>query len=465
MLEQATIAELVDVVGKDGVLDSPEDLICHSHDGTFVEHRPDVVVLPRSTDQVSSVMQIAYRAGIPVVPQGMASGLAGGCVPLAGGITLSLARMDQILEIDAVNMVATAQAGVITAFLQEQVEAVGLFYPPDPASIKHSSLGGNVACNAGGPRCLKYGVTADYVMGLTVVLADGRVLRVGGKAIKNVTGYNLVQLFVGSEGTLGVITEALVKLVPRPGHVRTVLGIFPLLREATEAVNSVLSAGVVPATLELMDETAIACIEEAMELGLPLDKEAILILEADGNDEAAVVREIDAIARICRQSGASEVKVARDEAERDELWQARRSLLPSLGRRAPNQLLEDVTVPRSEIPEMVRRVKEIGQRYELQVVVFGHAGDGNLHPTILFDMRDEGQWQRVQGAAAEIFTAAIELHGTLSGEHGIGTLKRGFMEAALGGVSVETQRRIKRALDPTNILNPGKVLPETAGAA
>jgi glycolate oxidase len=465
MLEQATIAELVDVVGKDGVLDSPEDLICHSFDGTFAEHPPDVVVLPRSTEQVSRVMEIAHREGIAVVPQGMASGLAAGCVPYSGGITLSLARMDQILEIDRLNMMVTAQAGVITAYLQERVEAVGLFYPPDPASVKHSSLGGNVACNAGGPRCLKYGVTADYVMGLTVVLGDGRILRTGGKAIKNVTGYNLVQLFVGSEGTLGVITEIVARLIPKPRYVRTMLGIFPLLSEASEAVKCILSAGAVPATLEMMDETAIACIEEAMGLGLPLDKEAILILEADGNDEAAVLREIDAMADICRRRGASEVKVARDEAEREDLWRGRRSLLPSLARRAPNQLLEDVTVPRSEIPEMVRRVKEIGQRYELQVVVFGHAGDGNLHPTILFDMRDEGQWQRVQGAAAEIFAAAIELHGTLSGEHGIGMLKRGFMEAALGGVSVETQRRIKRALDPTNILNPGKVLPEAAGAA
>jgi glycolate oxidase len=393
----------------------------------------------------------------------MASGLAAGCVPDSGGIALSLIRMNRILEIDPANMTATAEAGVITAYLQERVERMGLFYPPDPASIKHSSLGGNVANNAGGPRCLKYGVTADYVLGLTVVLPDGEVLQAGGKSIKNVTGYNLVQLFTGSEGTLGIITEVLVKLIRKPSYVRTALGIFPRLEDASRAVNDVLGSGVVPATLELMDETAVACIEEAMHLGLPLDKEALLILEADGNDEAAVLREIETIAETCRQSGAAEVKIAQDEAERADLWRARRNLLPSLARRAPNQLLEDVSVPRSAIPEMVQRVKEIARRYDLPVVIFGHAGDGNLHPTILFDMRNEAQWARVERAAAETFAAAIELGGTLSGEHGIGTLKRSYMEHALGAVSIGVQRKIKQALDPKNILNPGKMLPAETG--
>ncbi len=460
MLDSMIIAELAGAIGAENVLSAPEDLVCHAFDGTFAENRPDLVVLPTSTEAVSAVMQIAHREGIPVVPQGMASGLAAGCVPFSGSIALSLTRMDRILEIDQANMVATAQAGVITASLQAIVEADGLFYPPDPGSIKQSSLGGNVACNAGGPRCLKYGVTGDYVMGLTVVLANGDILRTGGKAIKDVTGYNLTQLFVGSEGTLGVITEVLVKLIPKPKYVQTLLGIFPRLDDASRAVNLVLSAGVIPATLELMDETAIACIEEAMHLGLPLDKEAILILEADGNDEDVVQREIDTIAQICRHSGASEVKIAQDEAERADLWRARRSLLPSLARRAPNQLLEDVTVPRSEIPRMVQRLKEIGREYNLPMVIFGHAGDGNLHPSILFDMRDERQWLRAERAAEDIFAAALELGGTLSGEHGIGALKKHHMEQALGPTSIDVQIGIKRALDPQNILNPGKMLPE-----
>jgi glycolate oxidase len=442
-----------------------EDRISHAFDATFAEQRPEAVVVPRTAEQVSGVMECAFREGLPVVPQGMGSGLAAGSVPVSEGIALSLTRMNRIVDIDRENRVATVEAGVITASLQERVEAEGLFYPPDPASIKHSSLGGNVACNAGGPRCLKYGVTKDYVMGLTVVLADGRILRTGGKAIKNVTGYNLTQLLVGSEGTLGVITEVLVRLIAKPRYVRTLLAIFARMDDASRCVNNVLRAGVVPSALELMDETAIACIEEAMHLGLPLDQEAILILEADGNDEAAVLRAMDVIAGTCRQSGASEIRIARKEAEREDVWRARRSLLPSLARRAPSQLLEDVTVPRSAIPDMVQRVKAIARTHDLPIVIFGHAGDGNLHPTILFDPRELGVWARVEKAAEATFAAAIELGGTLSGEHGIGSLKRDYMPLALGPESIALQRRIKRTFDPKNILNPGKMLPEGSLAA
>jgi glycolate oxidase len=456
MLEKHIVKKLESIVGKRHVLTSPEDLICYSYDSTFAESRPDVVVSPATTEEVSQVMQLAFEEEIVVVPRGMGSGLAAASVPFSGGIALSLTRMNRILEIDEENMTATAEAGVITADFQAAVEELGLFYPPDPSSIKQSTLGGNVACNAGGPRCLKYGVTGDYVLGLKVVLADGRVLQTGGKAIKNVTGYDLTQLFVGSEGTLGVITEVLVKLLTKPQHVRTALAIFPRLDDASRTVNNILAAGIVPATLEMMDETAIGCIEEAMHLGLPLDKEAILILEADGSDEAAVVREIETIARICWQGGASEVKVAQDEAERAELWRARRSLSPSLARRAPNKLGEDISVPRSQIPEAVRRIKEIGRKYNLPIVVFGHAGDGNLHPNILFDRRDEEEWGRVEQAVSEIFAMAVELGGTLSGEHGVGTLKLPYLEMALGPVAVDVMRNIKQAFDPKGILNPGK---------
>jgi glycolate oxidase len=330
--------------------------------------------------------------------------------------------------------------------------------------VRQSTLGGNVACNAGGPRCLKYGITGDYVMGLTVVLADGRVIKTGGKSIKNVTGYNLTQLLVGSEGTLGIITEILVKLVGKPRYVRTALASFDRLDDASQTVNAVLGAGIVPATLELMDETAIACIEEAMGLGLPLDKEALLIIECDGNDENLVLREMDRVADICRENGATEVEVARDEAQRAELWHARRSVSPSLARKAPNKLGEDISVPRSQIPTAVRRIKEISRRYDLPIVIFGHAGDGNLHPTVLFDKRDADQWARVQEAVSEIFAMAVELGGTLSGEHGVGVLKRAYMEDALGADSLDVQRSIKDALDPKGILCPGKVLPQAEAA-
>lgn len=460
MSHQAIIQQLQEAIGPRKVLTSIEDRIAYSYDGTFAQHLPDVAVLPESTEEVVAVVRVAAEHRVPVVPRGQASGLAGASIPFSGGIALSLTRMNSILEIDEVNRTVLVEAGIVTADLQAQVEKLGLFYPPDPASNRQSTIGGNIACNAGGPRCLKYGVTGDYVMGLTIVLPDGQVLETGGKPIKNVVGYDLTRLFVGSEGTLGVITEALLRLTAKPRFVRTARAEFPSLDDASRTVNAILAAGIVPATLELMDETAIACIEEAMQLGLPLDVEAILIIESDGADEEAVVREIETVARICRESGAREVSVARDEDERETLWRARRSVSPSLARKAPNKLGEDITVPRSAIPEAIRRVKGISARYGLPIVIFGHAGDGNLHPNILFDQRDPEQWAKIEPIVGEIFSMALELGGTLSGEHGIGTLKRPYLEQALGPVSIDVQQRIKQALDPLNIMNPGKVLPE-----
>jgi len=459
-MNQNIISELEQIVGKDGVLHTPEDLAVYGYDGTFEEHRPDVVVLPRTTEQVSQIVQVAARKRIPVVTRGMGSGLTAASVPFCGGIVLALTRMNRILEIDQVNATAHVEAGIVTADLQTAVEKLGLFYPPDPSSIKHSTIGGNIACNAGGSRCLKYGVTGDYVLGLTVVLADGNILYTGGKLIKDVVGYDLNALLTGSEGTLGIITEALLRLTSKPKFARTALVEYAVLEDASRTVNAILSAGIVPATLELMDETAIACIEEAMHLGLPLDVEATLLIETDGADEAGVLREIEAIAEICRQCGARQVKVARDEAERSSLWKARRSVSPALARKAPNKLGEDITVPRSAIPEAIRRIKAVSVKYGLPIVIFGHAGDGNLHPNILFDKRDPAQWAKVEQMVAEEFAIALELGGTLSGEHGVGALKRPYMETALGPVSIEIQKRIKAALDPLNILNPGIIFPD-----
>lgn len=302
-------------------------------------------------------------------------------------------------------------------------------------------------------------MTGDYVLGLTVVLADGRVLRTGGKVIKDVVGYDITALFTGSEGTLGVIPEALLKLIAKPRFARTALVEFDSLADASSSVNAILSAGIVPATLELMDETAIACVEEALHLGLPLDVEAILLVETDGSDKAMVLREIEAVARISREIGARQVNVAKDEAERASLWKARRSVSPSLARKAPNKLGEDITVPRSAIPEAVRRLKAISAEYGLPIVVFGHAGDGNLHPNILFDKRDPEQWAKIKPMVGQVFNTALELGGTLSGEHGVGMLKRPYITRALGPVSIEIQKHIKQVLDPFNILNPGKIFP------
>ena len=457
-MESKLIDNLIRIAGKDGVLCTPEDLAVYSYDGTFAEGLPDVVVLPQSTEQAAAVVKLAAETRTPLIARGMGSGLAAGSIPIrAGGIIVSFTRMNKILEIDTGNATVHAQAGVVTSDLQAEVEKLGFFYPPDPSSIRHSTIGGNIACNAGGARCLKYGVTGNYVLGLSVVLANGNILKTGGKPIKDVTGYNLTALFTASEGTLGLITEALLRLVAKPRYAKTALGEFSSLANASKAVNAIIAAGIVPASLELMDQTAIACIEEAMHLGLPTDVEATLIVETDGSDEQTVIREIEAAGTICTDNGARSVKVARTEAERAGLWKARRSISPSLARKAPNKLGEDITVPRSAIPEVVQRLREISAKYGLPIVIFGHAGDGNLHPNILFDKRKPEEWEKVEKMVKEIFAVALAQGGTLSGEHGVGVLKRPYFEQALGPVSVGVQRQIKQALDPLNILNPGKM--------
>ena len=459
-MEEKTVKELRKIVGKDGVLDTPEDLAVYGYDGTFEDSRPDIVVLPTTTEQVSEILQLASRDRIPVVTRGMGSGMTGASVPYGGGIVLTMTRMNAIVELDEANGMVVVQTGIITAELQAEMEKKGLYYPPDPSSNRHSTIGGNIACNAGGPRCLKYGVTRDYVMGLTVVLPDGRILKTGGKTIKDVVGYDLKALFTGSEGTLGVITEARLKLIAKPGIIRTASAEFPSLADASRTVNAILSAGIVPVTLELVDDTTIACIEEAMHLGLPLDVEAILIIESDGSDEASVAREIEKIEEICKDNGARVVTVARDEKERTDLWNARRAIGASLARKAPNKLGEDIAVPRSAVPEAVRRLKDISARHGLPIAIFGHAGDGNLHPNVLFDLRDPKEKETMEQMIAEIFQTALDLEGTLSGEHGVGTLKLPFMEGAVDPVSLAVQKSIRRLLDPLGIMNPGKALPE-----
>ena len=449
---------LIKIVGKEHVLTTPEDLATYGYDATFEEGLPEVVVLPGSTEEVSRILQAAHELKMPVITRGMGSGLAAGAVPAQGGIVLALTRMNRILEIDEENAVVHTQAGVVTADLQTAVERVDLFYPPDPGSVRHSTIGGNIACNSGGPRCLKYGVTRDYVLGLTVVLADGRILRTGGKTIKDVAGYDLTGLFTGSEGTLGVVTEALLRLIALPKRTRTAMAEFDDLEKASQTVTAILQAGIVPVALELMDRTALSCVEAAYHLGLNTDVEASLLIQTDGNEAEAVAREIEACAAICRQNGSTKVHLSEDAGDQAMLWVARQSMLPAQGRLAPNMLVEDITVPRSAIPEAVRRLRAISEQYGLPVVIFGHAGDGNLHPNILFDKRDPEQWATVQEMAAAIFALALELGGTLSGEHGIGLLKKAYLEEALGEVSVDVQKRIRDALDPEGILNPGKVL-------
>ncbi len=450
---------LREIVGAEHVLNDEADLIAYSIDGTWIERRPLAVVLPASAAEVSAVLKLANRERIVVAPRGSASGLSGGAIPLGGGIALALTRMNHILEIDRVNLLAVVEPGVITARLQAEVEKLGLFYPPDPSSLSVSAIGGNVAENAGGARCLKYGVTADYVMGLQVVLPTGEVIRTGGRMVKNVTGYNLRQLFTGAEGTLGVITEVTLKLLPLPRFRLTALAVFPRLEDAAEAVSEIMSAGLLPASIELMDQTCVQCVEELLHTGLPTDVEALLLLAFDGNYEQIVAGELAAASEICTRRGARSLQSARTPEESAQLWQARRSISPALARKSPNKLGEDISVPRSAVPEMIRRIRAIAAQYELTIPVFGHAGDGNLHPNILCDRNKPEEMQRVRGAAAAIFEAAIACGGTLSGEHGIGLLKKEFMEQDLGHEAIEAMKKIKLALDPHNLLNPGKIFP------
>ncbi|MDO8674041.1 MAG: FAD-linked oxidase C-terminal domain-containing protein [Dehalococcoidia bacterium] len=440
------------------VLTDPEDLIVYSYDGTWTENRPEAVVSALTSAEVSQVLALANALKMPVVPRGAGSGLAGGSVPANGGIVLNLASMDRILVVDTANMVAVVQPGVVNARLQAEVERRGLFYPPDPASFAQSTIGGNVATSASGPRCLKYGGTKDFVLGLEVVLASGEIIRTGGKMIKNVTGYNLTQLFVGSEGTLGVITEVTLRVIPLPKASATAMAVFPRLDDASLAVERILAAGIIPLALEMMDRGAVRCVEEYLHIGLPVDLEAVLLVEVDG-EERVVSQQVEQVAEICSGAGATQVKRTAEAAESDRLWRARRAVGPALSRARPNKLGEDISVPRSAIPEMVRRIGLIAVRHELQIPLFGHIGDGNLHPNILCDLRDGEEMRRVKGAAEEIFAAAVELGGTLSGEHGIGLLKRDFLALDLSPAAIAVMKRIKSALDPHGILNPGKVFP------
>ncbi|MBE3587532.1 MAG: FAD-binding protein [Thermoanaerobacteraceae bacterium] len=445
-------------LGAENVITGPEDLLCYSFDATpdLPEGKPDVVVTPESTDQVVRVVRIARQYGLPVYPRGSGTNLSGGTVPIKGGIVLATVKMNRIIEVDPSNLTATVQPGVIIQDLNDAVAPYGLIYPPDPGTVATATMGGSVAECSGGLRGLKYGVTRHYVMGVEVVLANGEVVRYGGKTVKNVTGYDMVRLFVGSEGTLGIITEIIVRLIPAPEARESILAGFGSLADAGNAVVGIIERKVIPATMEIMDRVTVETVESFAHVGLPTDVAAVLLIEVDGipevvKSEAAIVKEI-----VARNNGW--VKTAASEAERDGLWAARRAALPALAQRKPTTILEDATVPRSKITEMLLAVEEIGKRHNLIIGTFGHAGDGNLHPTILADGRNAEEMERVRAAVGEIFRAALSLGGTLTGEHGIGMAKMRFLPWEMGDAGVKVLRRIKQALDPDNLLNPGKMV-------
>ncbi|MGH7728318.1 MAG: FAD-binding oxidoreductase [Vulcanimicrobiaceae bacterium] len=462
-LAPALAEELRAIVGPERLLLGEADLLAYGYDGTWFEERPRCVVLAASREEVVAIHRLASRERLALVPRAMGSGLSGGSVPLGGSLVLNLTRMNRIREIDEINFVAVVEPGVITADLQRAVEARGFFYPPDPSSVRQSAIGGNVAENAGGARGLKYGVTADYVLGLEIVLPGGELVRTGGKTVKNVTGYDLRALFCGAEGTLGTITEITLRLLPKPRWSKTATAAFAAIEDAAASVVAILGAGLTPTAIELMDRLTMQCVEEALPCGLPIARDALLLFSVDGNDEAVVDRELEQIVALAQANGACETALARTEAESARLWEGRRAVSPSLARKRPHKLGEDICVPRSALVPVVREIRAIAERHRLSIPLFGHAGDGNLHPNILCDRRDPEEMVRVREAAREIFECAIRFGGTLSGEHGIGLLKKQFLELALGAEGLALLRRIKDAIDPLGIMNPGKIFPDPGG--
>lgn len=457
-MDKSIIDKLCNLLGKENVITDKESLHCYSFDATadMPTQRPDVVVTPNNKEDVIKVVKLAKEQKIPIYTRGSGTNLSGGTIPIKKGIVLSMLKMNKILEIDAENLTATVEPGVIIQDLNDAVVKYGLIYPPDPGTVTTATMGGSVAENSGGLRGLKYGVTKDYVMGLEVVLANGEVMRCGGKTVKNVTAYDMVKLFTGSEGTLGIITEIIVKLIPAPEDRKSMMAVFNNLDDAAKTITGIIANKVIPATLEIMDNVTIRTVENHAKIGLPLDAEAILLIEVDGLPEL-VAKESEAVAKVCKENNG-ELRVAETAEERDNLWTARRAALPALAQVSPTTVLEDATVPRSKIPDMLKALKEIAKKYDLTIGTFGHAGDGNLHPTILTDERNKEEMERVHKAVDEIFAVALELGGTLSGEHGIGIAKMKYLEQEFGSAGVEALKAVKRALDPDNILNPGKIV-------
>ncbi|MBS4201899.1 glycolate oxidase subunit GlcD [Bacillus sp. FJAT-49732] len=448
---------LSSIVGEENVIASQAGRLVYSYDATpNYQSMPDLVVAPRNIEEIAEIVNVCRYEKIPIIPRGSGTNLCAGTVPTEGGIVLLFKHMNKILEIDEENLTVTVQPGVITQDMIREVEKRGLFYPPDPSSMKISTIGGNINENSGGLRGLKYGVTADYVMALEAVLPNGDIIRTGGKLAKDVAGYNLTQLLVGSEGTLAIITEATLKLIPIPETKQTMLALYQNMDAAARSVSEIISSKIIPATLEFLDQPTLKAVEDFAKIGLPTDVEAVLLIEQDGPHEI-VERDMKKMADICTKEGAVSVKIAETEVEALALTEARRSALSALARLKPTTILEDATVPRSEIANMVKAINEIAEKHNVTICTFGHAGDGNLHPTCPTDVRDKEEMKRVDAAFADIFAKAIELGGTITGEHGVGMMKAPFLEWKLGTEGILIMRAIKQSFDPHNIMNPGKI--------
>ena len=460
MIDKSIINQLKGIVGEENVLTQKVDLVTYSYDATadVPTELPDVVVMPLDTEAVQKVVKLAREHKIAIYPRGAGTNLSGGTIPLKRGIVLSLQRMNNIVEIDAANLTATVQPGVVIATLNSAVAPYGLIYPPDPGTVATATMGGSVSECSGGLRGLKYGVTKHYIMGMEVVLASGERVRFGGKTVKNVTAYDFASLFVGSEGTLGIITEITCKLIPAPKYRRTMMGIFNTLEDAGNSVAGIIASQVIPATLEIMDNKTIRTIEDFSKIGLPVDAKALLLIEVDGMTEDVVAKEAEAVIEVLKKNNC-QYKIANSDTERDQLWAARRNALPALASLNNTCIVEDATVPRSRITDMLVAVENIAKKYNVTIGTFGHAGDGNLHPTILYNKYDKEETERVHKAVDEIFESALKFHGTLSGEHGIGIAKMKYLKDEIGESGIKLMQSIKQAIDPENLFNPGKLVP------
>jgi len=458
MIKEPALKEISRIVGPQHLITQQDDLAEYSSDGTKLEYLPDAVAFPGNSEEISRILILANREPFPVIPRGAGSGMSGGALPVEGGLVLAMDRFDRIFVIDQDNLIAKVEPGVITARLQEEAEKVDLFYPPDPASADISTIGGNVAECAGGLRAVKYGVTRDYVMGLTVVLPTGEIIEMGVETAKGVAGYDLTRLIVGSEGTLAVITSINLRLIPKPAVKKTMMAFFTDVSLAVRTVSDIIREKVVPTTLEFMDGLCIECVRDEMGIEIPREAGAMLLIEVDG-DELLVSRDGKKVEEICIRSGAISFQAASGREDAERLWEARKELSPSLLRLRPGKVSEDVVVPRSRMAELVSFLSPLGKRYGLPIPAFGHAGDGNIHVNIMLDKENQKEVDNADAAVRELFRKVIEMGGTITGEHGIGITKAPYLEMEISRPALDLMSRLKKAFAPHGILNPGNILP------
>jgi len=455
-LSNSVYKKLKRIVGNDNISRKDEDLTCYAYDATAHVYYPDAVLFPGNAGEVAAVLKFANEENVYVVPRGSGSGFTGGSLPVNGGIVLVMTRFNRILDIDRDNLTGCVEPGVVTGHFHTAVEKEGLFYPPDPASSGFSTLGGNIAECSGGPRAVKYGVTRDYVLGLEVVLPTGEIIRTGVQTTKGVVGYDLTRLFTGSEGTLGIITNIIFRLLPLPLSVRTMTAVFDKIETAAETVSEIIRQGLIPRTIEFMDKASIECVDGHMNFGLPADADALLLIEVDGKKDIAA-REIIELRDLCLSRGAINVKLADSKEEAERLWKARKAISPALFRYGPDKINEDIVVPRSKIPDMVRKINELRNSTGLNMASFGHAGDGNIHFNIMLDKKNKDELKKAEAVIDKVFDFTIELGGTISGEHGIGITKAPYLYKELGVVEITLMKKLKKLFDPKGILNPGKI--------